>query len=360
MAPGTYGEISDLALLPGGRQVAWKSDHSGVGLQDVATGAKVRTFRPNNGDSRPEEPLLVAPDGTWLMDRDVAWDMASGEIIAQGISIVDDTYAGEVMSPDSRLVYKAMDDGIHAWERLTAEDIHTFGSPRMKVKGVALSPDGQRLAAACNDGTILMLDVSDGTAHGLPAEPRSEEEFAGLWRIMGGTDHWAANVAIWSLARAGQPAVDFLARKLTPAQPLAPAQLAELRRQIAIVDTPPEPDRGAMSGYSGISRPAPLSDAAIARQMAARTLHDHGVVLTPAEADAARSGMKDRYGSALKAGEPLPLPDRLRSSRAIGALEHSTTPAAARPLLEALAAGDAKDPQTIEASSALQFLKKWP
>jgi len=50
----------------------------------------------------------------------------------------------------------------------------------------------------------------------------------------------------------------------------------------------------------------------------------------------------------------------LRSSRAIGALEHSVTPAAARSLLEALAAGVAEDPQTAEAGSTLLFLKNRP
>ncbi len=362
MAPGTYGQISDLALLPGGLQVVWKGINSGIGLQDVATGAKVRTYRKTNGGSRPEEPLLAAPDGSWLLVHDQAWDTASGEIITPDVTIADDSDGGSAMAPDSRLVYRAMADGIHAWERLTAEDIHTFGSPGMKVKGVALSPDGRLLAAACNDGTIVVLEVSKGTAYGLPAEPRSEAEFESLWQIMGGTDHWAANVALWSLARSGQPAVDFLAHKLNPAQPLAPAQVAELRRQLAVTDSPPIPEPGGFSGISqgGISRPERLPDAAIARQTAARTLHDHGVALTPTEADAARVGRTDRYGRANKEGESLPLPDRLRSSRAIGALEHSTAPAAARPLLEVLTAGDAQNPQTIEAASALQFLKRRP
>lgn len=356
------GVIVDLVLLPGGQQVAWKGNYSGVGLWDVATGAAVRTFRPNNGDRRPEEPLLVAPDGTWLMDRDQAWDITTGERFARKITMVDDTFAGAVVSPDSRLVYKAMNDGIHAWERLTAEDIHTFGSKGMQVKGVAIAPDGRVFAAACADGSIVMLAVTAGSGYGVPAEPHTEAEFESLCRLMGGTDHWAANVAMWNLARAGAPAVDFLARKLTPAQPLSVAQLAELRE--------------TLSSRDGVSR-----------QTAARTLLDHGIVLAPAELETlrqaqaaalqatydanrfsgigpnlalARGLIHDRSGQPAEPAALTPLPDRLRSSRAVGALEHSTAPAAAQVLLKALAAGYPQDPQTVEAVSALQFLKRHP
>lgn len=171
---------------------------------------------------------------------------------------------------------------------------------------------------------------------------------------MGDEDHWAANVAVWSLAKAGARAVAFLSGKLAPATPLTGRRLADLRIQLADVD-------------------------GLTRMNAARALLDRGLALQPAEIlvllsveeEASRSNVgRLVYGGLLPftlGGRNVstvrvddldrsPLPDRLRSARAIAALGYSTAPRNARRLLESLVAGHAEDPQTVDAVSALRLI----
>ncbi len=351
--------IRDLALVANGRHVAYvgrpnhstpSSSSSEVGVLDLATGQPVRTLGQLYGNR-----LLADPDGSWVMVRDQAWDVTTGQ--AFEYRFYRDARSAAV-SPNGRLIYKTSNYGISVWERLTARDIHTVAIRDLaSAGGVAVSPDGRIVAAAHHDGSIVMIDVSAATAAGVPATPQTPSEFEDLWRIMGDTDHWAANVAVWSFAKAGAPAVSFLTGKLAPAGPLADARLAELRAQLSDLD-----------GFT--------------RMTSARALLDHGIALQPADILAMRTAEEEAtrsvrgrmlFGGGLSArgreglsAMPMrvqeldtvsPLPARLRSARAIAALGYSTTPQDAQRLLVALAAGHATDPQTVDAVSALRFLR---
>ncbi len=353
------GYVSDLALAVDGRHLAYTGHPSPaaysteVGVMDVATGQTVRVAQEDN--DLTGSPLLAAPDGSWAMIRNHAWDPTTGQVLPFGRKFEAD-YRRAAVSPNGRLIYKSVGGGIAVWERLTARDIHTIDTNAIAVAGVAVSPDGRILAAACHDGSIVMIDISAATAGGAPAAPRTTSEFEDLWRVMGDADHWAANVAVWSFAKAGAPAVDFLTSKLAPALPFANTRLAgRLRLELSAAD-------------------------GLARMTAARALLDHGLAFDPEDIAALRSAeeavarsTRGGYGGLSASGrgrmsamparlEDLdtisPLPERLRSARAIAALGYSTAPRDARMLLESLATGYAGDPQTVDAVSALGFLGK--
>jgi hypothetical protein len=274
------------------------------------------------------------------------WETETGKVIPGGANQTRDA----VVSADGRLIYRVENDGIHIWERLLGRDIHTLQGTALRVEGLAASPDSRVLAAATRDGSIVILDVESGQIDGFPSAPRTVMDFEGLFRIMGGEDHWEANVAAGAFARAGREAVDFLFGKLLPAEPLSAARLEELRGALSSTDVD-------------------------VRSTAARTMMDHGVELTPSDIEAIRraetsppagfrggatgfSGIPSAYyGTGQRTDISTPLPDRLSSSRAIAALSHSTAADYARELLQRLAVGHAPDPQTLEAVSALRFIK---
>ena len=352
--------INDLAFVANDRFVAYIGRQSGpsassaAGVVDLATGKDVRSLAPLSNDVS-RFPLLVDPNGSWLLIGDRAWDLTTGKALAYRSNSRQD-YQHAAVSPNGRLIYKSVGDGIAIWERLIARDIQTIDTKAMAVAGVTVSPDGRILAAACHDGSIVMIDISAATAAGVPPAPRTTSEFEDLWRVMGDPDYWAANVAVWSFAKAGAPAVDFLTGKLAPAVSLANTRLAEEWRL-------------------GLSAPDGLD-----RMTAARALLDHGLELEPEDIVALRSveesaarSRRGGYGGLSPSGrgrlsamparlEDLdtisPLPERLRSARAIAALGYSTAPRDARRLLKSLAAGYPGDPQTVDAVSALRFLGK--
>jgi WD40 repeat protein len=342
--------VTHMALVADGRQVVWVGEKmsppsSEIGILDMATGRSVRTLAQVNG-YLSGNPLLIAPDGSWLTIGGRAWETETGKVIPGGANQTRDA----VVSADGRLIYRVENDGIHIWERLLGRDIHTLQGTALRVEGLAASPDSRVLAAATRDGSIVILDVESGQIDGFPSAPRTVMDFEGLFRIMGGEDHWEANVAAGAFARAGREAVDFLFGKLLPAEPLSAARLEELRGALSSTDVD-------------------------VRSTAARTMMDHGVELTPSDIEAIRraetsppagfrggatgfSGIPSAYyGTGQRTDISTPLPDRLSSSRAIAALSHSTAADYARELLQRLAVGHAPDPQTLEAVSALRFIK---
>src|SRR6185369_15774422 len=117
------------------------------------------------------------------------WDPTTGQTLSFGRHF-DADYRGAAVSPNGRLIYLVVNDGISVWERLTERQVHRVASNTMKVAAVAMSPDGRVLAVACHDGSIVMIDISSAIAPGVSAAPRTVSEFEDLWRVMGEEEHW--------------------------------------------------------------------------------------------------------------------------------------------------------------------------
>ena len=179
----------------------------------------------------------------------------------------------------------------------------------------------------------------------LEAARLSPAELESCWQTLAGADAWAANQAAWSLAAGGAPAVAFLADHLRPAAQPDPVQVGNFRSQFA--DT----------NYD-------------VREHAARELLDLGLEVSTDECEALCRPER-KYSSAAfspgyyrgippQLGPPpvlLPLPERVRASRAVMALEHSSEPAAATELAK-LADGLPTAPLTREARSALARVRQ--
>ncbi len=330
------GRIHDVQPVPGTDTAWWAGDSKVVGLRDLTTGEDVRVF--TGGLHHWGAQIAVSPNGDWLAVGNRVWDVKAGKVVADG----RDTPAA--ISPDGRLLASANSGGIVFWEALTRQEIHTLGIGTGKINALAFSPDGTVLAAAGNADTLLW-DVTGRLQNGrLPALALTPTEMESLWQVLGGDDAWAAHQAAWALAAGGEAAVAFLGERLHPAPIPDPLRIQTLRERLA------DPDYDA-------------------RELAARRLLDLGVELRPEEREALRrpDPRSPRSAIALSSQllpppkpEPrllpppvlLPLPERLRSSRAVAALERSRAPAAAESLLDSLADGAPGAPLTREAKAA--------
>jgi hypothetical protein len=180
----------------------------------------------------------------------------------------------------------------------------------------------------------------------LPALELTSTEMESLWQTLGDDDAWAAHQAAWKLAAGGKAAITFLTQRLPPATKPSPELLKTLRDRLS------DPDYDV-------------------RELAARQMVDMGIELTSDQIEALRRpapqpayvfgipGLKEPPRRLLPPPELWPLSERLRSSRAVAALERSREPSA-KLLLETLADGAPRSPLTREAKSALARLQQRP
>ncbi|MDB6059814.1 MAG: repeat protein [Verrucomicrobiales bacterium] len=330
--PHRNGETA-IAFAPGTSDFWCATDSGRIELHSWLNGNKIRTL---DDYGRVGGPLRVSCDGRWLAAGNCVWDIDSGKLIRNGA----DTGPAQSFSPDGRLLALGDEGVVVILELMTHKEIHRFKVDSGKVAAIAFSPDGSVLAASdYNDA--LVFDMTGEFAHGrLPSRLLSQTALKSLWQAMAGDDSWSAYRAAWRLATAGTGGARFLSERLNPAI-LDQRRIATLHRMLS---------------YTNFD----------VRERAARELVDMGVKLQPAEIDALRRpvfaanmttwNMDHPFDSSsrqfLQPPPPiLPLPERLRSSRAILSLEHNPSHEAEY-LLEKLSDGAPSAPQTIEAKAA--------
>src|SRR5262249_24942009 len=70
---------------------------------------------------------------------------------------------GLAVSPDGRRLAGGGSDGlVKLWDAISGEEIRTLRGHADQVRCVAFSPDGSRLASAAWDGLVIVWDVADG------------------------------------------------------------------------------------------------------------------------------------------------------------------------------------------------------
>jgi hypothetical protein len=157
-----------------------------------------------------------------------------------------------------------------------------------------------------------------------------------LWQDLAGADAAAAYRALGALVAAPGQAVPFLAERLRPAKGVTPERLARLIADLDS-DTFKERDRA----FRELDRLGEVAERALKKALAA-----------PPSAEAFR-----RAKVLLEKLDVRNSPERLRSLRAVEALEHIGT-AEARAVLQTLARGAAEARLTEEAKASLGRLAK--
>ena len=126
--------------------------------------------------------VIVSPDGVNVISSDVigkvfAWKLTSGKKVG-GFEGVRGRVESLAFSPDGKLVMAADTlRNVHLWIAANGQPALSPISQRWPVKSVTFSPDSTLAAAACGDGTISILDLTDGSEK-LSIKPPTGESLA--------------------------------------------------------------------------------------------------------------------------------------------------------------------------------------
>jgi len=202
------------------------------------------------------------------------------------------------------------------------------------VNQVAISPDGKKVAAVLDDGSVTCFPL-DPPPQDKPAPAIDDKAFGRLWADLAGEDGEQAYSAVRTMSQAADAAPSFLGKRLRPARSLS--------QMIADLD----------------------ADDFDRREAASKQLAAAGAGVAPALRKALEekpsAEARARIEKLLNAGDNWIVtdPDTLRALRAIWVLQKIGTPEA-RAVLEDLAKGAPEVRQTQEAKAALDFLDKHP
>jgi RNA polymerase sigma factor (sigma-70 family) len=343
--------VSGLVFSPDGTTLAASvSAHpnqrgvTGLRAWEVSTGKELPLIR--------QEPvgitaLAFSADGRMLatscMDDTIRlWELSTGQ---ERLRIQHPNHVTALaLSPDGKLL-ASVNDGMSAsrgpedpgnkgwevirlWDMLTGKEVHRFKGHRSRVRALAFSPAGTRLASASFDTTALLWDTQTVARANAPDSRKlSREELQALWADLAEADAVRAYRAIGTMATSPGQSVPFLKQRLRPVAAADPKRVARL---LADLD----------------------SDTFTVREKATRELE----ALAPAAAPALRQALKRgppvetrrRIEQLLERLEARPLACR----RALEVLERTNSPKA-RQLLQSLAGGEEKDRLTQEARQAL-------
>ncbi len=322
-----------------------------VVVREVATGRELLTL-PQPGVF--EGAIALTPDGQTLLTVTYTpsgdsradkkgpitlrlWELATGkQRLAINSGSHEHGFALLAVAPDGRtLAAIRRDQVIQLWDLATGKELLRRQVHDAPVDSLAFSPDGKRLATGHPDSAILVWDVSAAYERRVRPPPAKARELEAWWQDLAG-DAPQAHRAIWSLAGVPAQAVPLLRDRLRPAVAL-PAD--ELRRLVQDLDSPRFERREEAS-----RRLAELGE-------------DAEPTLRKALADKPSAEARKRLERILALPRSVPLPEALRSLRALQILE-AIGDEPARRVLGRLAGGAADSRLTREARAAGDRLRR--
>jgi WD40 repeat protein len=331
-----------IAFAPDGRTLATTPDGGQLWLWDLATGKRLRALAGSMEHVCP----VYAPDGKVLAalgeDNTVRlWDFETGQELRRWQMGKREALNCLAVSPDSRLVAGGTGDGtLHLWEAATGLERCRFLGHRGDVHLVAFAPDGQTLASAGLDTTILVWDVAGPESLRHFRHQLAAQELRDLWADLASADGPRAHRAIGELAWAPKQAVAFLQKRLRP-MTIDVGQIGPLIRDLD--------DEKFAVRERAMTKLEELGE--LARPALRRTLANKPTLEVRRRVE--------RLLEELDQARQFPSPDRRRLLRALEVLERIGSPEA-RQLFATLAKGSPEAWLTREANDALERLDRRP
>jgi RNA polymerase sigma factor (sigma-70 family) len=334
LSPGQV--IRAAAFTPDGRSLAVCAGDETVSLWEVATGELRRHYGqvPKAGPTVGGGAQIVR--AMVLGQPPVAVGAVGGKLFSSYVQ----RPANLVFSPNGMvLAHGRSNQVIVLWDLITGRELCQLRGHQGEVAAVAFAADGKTLASGSADTTALVWDVA-----GLLRRAKSSagdltsQQVEAYWTDLAGGDAAKAFEALGALAAAPRLAVPYLREQLRPA-PAADA--GRIAQWIADLD----------------------SNRFKVRQNARVELEKLGELAAPALREVLKgqpsAETRKRVEELLEksTGRSNLAGERLRSLRAVEALERIATPDA-RQVLKTLAAGAPGALQTLAAQEALERLAR--
>jgi len=176
--------VRSLAFSPNGRLLATFEDRGGIRLAEWATDHTLTNFPVQRSRQTGAGVVEFSSDGGRVVigegyGRIRILDWRKGSVVTiTNLAETGDGVTALACSPNSDLFAAALGNTIHLWDARSGESQGQLRGHRGMVWGLAFSPDGQHLAAACANRAIQFWSVVD------QAELQSAQGHAGEGRVL--------------------------------------------------------------------------------------------------------------------------------------------------------------------------------